>query len=78
MYEIKVECVYEDFSKDKKVFDFSNFSPYSKFHDDSNNLVVGKVKDKIGSVAIKEFVELKPKIYSFLVDDSSEYKKQMV
>ena len=37
-----------------------------------------KVKDKIGSVMIKEFVKLKPKIYSFLVDGSSEYKKQMV
>ena len=33
------------------------------------------MKDKIVGVAIKEFVGLKPKMYSFLVDDSSEHKK---
>ena len=26
-------------------------------------------------VVIEEFVKLKPKVYSFLIDDSSEYKK---
>ena len=30
MYEIKTEDVYEDFSKDKKMFDFSNYSITSK------------------------------------------------
>ena len=33
------------------------------------------MRDETGGVAIKEFVELKPKMYSFLVDDNSEYKK---
>ena len=33
------------------------------------------MKDKTDSVATKEFVGLKPEIYSFLVDDNSEYKK---
>ena len=33
------------------------------------------MKDETGAVTIKEFVGLKPKIYSFLVDDSSEHKK---
>ena len=30
MYEIKTEDVYEDFSKDIEIFDFSNYSPKSK------------------------------------------------
>ena len=35
MYEIKTENVYEeDFSKDKEIFDFSNFSAKSKYYDD--------------------------------------------
>ena len=25
-YEIKTECIYEDFSNDKEIFDFSNYS----------------------------------------------------
>ena len=29
-----------------------------------------------GSVATKEFIELKPKMYSFLVDYSRAHKKQ--
>ena len=33
------------------------------------------MKDETGGVTIKEFVELKPKMYSFLVDVRSEHKK---
>ena len=51
MYEIKIEDVYED--KGKNMFDFSNYSTKSKFYDDSNKLVVGKMKDK--PAVIKEF-----------------------
>ena len=35
------------------------------------------MKYETGGVAIKEFVGLKPKMYSFLIDDSSEHKKLM-
>ena len=33
------------------------------------------MKDKTGDVAIKKFVGLKRKMYSFLIDDISEHKK---
>ena len=36
---------------------------------------VVKIKDETAGVAIIEFVGLKPKIYSFSVDDSSKQKK---
>ena len=52
MYEIKTEDVYEDFSKDKKIFVFSNYSAKSKFHDDLNKLVIGKMKDEGAGVSI--------------------------
>ena len=32
------------------------------------------MKDETGGVVIKEFVELKPKMYSFLVEDNSKHK----
>ena len=44
MCEIKTEDVFEDFSKDKEIFDFSNYSAKSKYYDDSNKLVVDKMK----------------------------------
>ena len=75
MYDIKTKDVYDDFIKDKEMFDFSNYSTGSKYYDDSKNLVAGKMKDETAGVAIKEFVKLKPKMYPLLVDDSSEHKK---
>ena len=75
MYEIKTEHVYEDFNSNKEIFDFSNYSTRSKYYDDSNKLVIGKIKDETGGVAIEEFVVLKTKMYSFLVDDNSKHKK---
>ena len=75
MYEIKIEDVYEDFSKAKKMFDFTTYSTKSKFYDDSNKLVCRKIKDETAGVSIKKFVGLKPKMFSFLVDASSEQKR---
>ena len=34
MYESKTEDVYEDFSKDKEMFNFSNYSAGSKYYYD--------------------------------------------
>ena len=45
MYEIKTEDVYEDFSSNKKIFDFSDYSTKSKCDDDSYKSVIGKMKD---------------------------------
>ena len=42
---------------------------------DSNKLVIEKMKDEAAGVATQEFVWLKSKIYLHLVDDSSEHKK---
>ena len=75
IYEIKTKDVYEDFSNDKEMFDFSNYSTKSKYYDNSNKLVVGKMKDETAGVAIEEFVGLKPKMYSDLVDDNSQHEK---
>ena len=74
MYEIKTEDLYADFSSDKEIFHFSNYLTKSKSYDNSNKLLNGKLKDETEGAAIEEFVGLKPKIYSFLVD-KNEHKK---
>ena len=75
MYEAKTEDVYGDFSNDKEMLDFSNYSIKSKYFDNSNKSVVCKLKDETAGVAIEKFVGLKPKMYSYLVDNNSEHKK---
>ena len=52
-----------------------NYSAKSKYHDDSNKLAVGKMKDETVGVAMKKIVALKQEINSFLVNDSIEHKK---
>ena len=56
------------------MFDFSNYIAKSKYYDDSSKLLVGKIKDETAGIAINEFVGKKPRMYSFLVEDSSEDK----
>ena len=75
LYGIKTEDVYEDFSSDKEMFDFSKYATKSKYYDDSNKLVIAKMKDKASGVATEEFVRLKPKMYSFFLVDNNEHKK---
>ena len=52
VYEIGTENVNEYFSKNKEMFDFSDYFSKSKFFNDSNALVIDNMKDKIGDVAI--------------------------
>ena len=52
------------FFKWKDLFDFSHYSKDSKFFNDANKKVIGKMKDEYGGVIIDEFVGLKSKVYS--------------
>ena len=57
IYEIKTENVHKGFSKDKEMFDFSNYSTNSKYYDDSNKLVVGEIKGETGSVVLNYLLD---------------------
>ena len=52
MYEIKTEDVYTDWSSYKEMFDFSNYSTKSRYYDDSNKLIIRKMKDETFGVVI--------------------------
>ena len=56
-YEIKPEDVYEDFFKNKHLFDFSEYQ--SKCLDSTKKKNIGKIKDKFKGISVKEIVELK-------------------
>ena len=60
-YEIKSEDVYEEISKDKHLFDFSNVSKDSKFYDNENEMIVSKMKIVYKGIPINKFVGLKSK-----------------
>ena len=79
VHEIKTKDVYEDFYKDKNLFDFSDYSLNSKFFDLANKNVIGKMKDEFKGKMISEFIELKSNMYSSLIAvDDEEVKKAKV
>ena len=47
--------------------DFSNHSAKSKYHDNSNKFVVGKMTDETTGVRIEEFVLIKSKNLFFFI-----------
>ena len=64
MEDVWSENVCEEFFKWKALFDFSNYSKDSKFFDENNKKVIGKMIDEFGGVIVVEFVGLKSRIYS--------------
>ena len=46
------------------MFDFSNYSKDSKFFNETNKKVIGKMKDEFGGVIVNKFARLKSKMYS--------------
>ena len=46
------------------MLDFSNYPEDSKFFNETNKKVIGKIKDEFGEVILEEFVGLKSKMYS--------------
>ena len=56
----------------KDLFDFSNYSKDSKFFDETNKKVIGKMRDEFGGVIVVAFVELKSKMYSMKKIDVKE------
>ena len=71
-YEIKSKNVYQEFFTWKDLFEFSNYSKDSKFFNETNKKVIGKMKDEFGRVIIAEFVGLMSKMYSIKKIDGKE------
>ena len=71
-YEIKSKDVYEKLFKWKHLFDFTNCSKDSKFFNETNKKIIGKMKDEFDGVIVDEFVSLKSKLYSMKNIDGKE------
>ena len=78
MYEIETEDFYKDISEDVK--DRFDTSDYPENHPSGiptgiNKKVLGMFKDEAAGKIIIEFVGLRAKLYSYLMDEGKEHKK---
>ena len=73
---IKTEDFYKDIANDvEKRFDTSNLEGNRPLPTGKNKKVIGLMKDELGGKIMTEFVDLRPKTYSFLMDDGWNDKK---
>ena len=78
MYQIKTEDFYKDISADIKTkFDTSD---YPKDHPSGiltgeNKKVIGMFKDEVAGKQITHFIGLRPKLYSFKIEEGKNVKK---
>ena len=77
-YHIKTDKdVYEEFWKDRSLFDNSDYPKSSKFFFGENKKVIGKFKDEAAGKPILEFVGLKSKMYSYIKEDYEKVQLQI-
>ena len=73
---IKREDFYEDIADDvEKRFDTSSYETNRPLCRGKNKKVLGLIKDELGGKIMTEFAALRPKIYSYLMDDGNRVKK---
>ena len=73
VYTLEHEDIYEWIKQNKQHFDLSD-SARIDMKDNSNKKVLGKFKDEMGSLLIKEFTALNPKVYSIIHQHEDEHK----
>ena len=75
VYDIKTEDFYKDIAEDVEArFDTSAYSNNRPLPIGKNKKVIGLMKDELGGEIMKEFVRLRPKMYSYKVGKSEPKK----
>ena len=73
---IKTDHIYKDIAQDVETrFDTSNHELDKALPKGKNKKEIGLMKDELGRIRMIEFVGLRAKTYSYLINDSSEDKK---
>jgi cellobiose-specific phosphotransferase system component IIA len=74
-YHIKTDDLYKDMEKESHLYDFSEYEKDHPNYDETNKKVIGKFKDETNGRPILEFVGLRSKMYSILLDKEKNKNK---
>lgn len=66
MFYEETDDVYKDMIQNLHLFDTSNYPTDSPLYSLERKQTVGVMKDELGGIPLKEFVALRPKMYSFI------------
>ena len=73
--KIKSRNLYEGFWKNKELVKFRHYPEHLKYYNNTNNLVIGKIKYETCGLPIKGFVGLISKVHTFIRKDNHKSKK---
>ena len=71
-YKINTNDIYQDMKEDSIHFDTSDYAKDHFLHSNENKKVLGKMKDECAGTVVKEFVGLRPKMYSMLYGEKEK------
>ena len=75
VYKIRTQNLYQDMLEDKQLFDFSGYSKDHPCFSSENKKVIGKMRDELNGLIMKEFVGLRAKMYSLKYDKNETMTK---
>jgi len=70
--------MYQVFSDDRNLFDFSNYPKSHLCYDLTNKKVIGKFKDELGGDHLREFIGLKAKMYTMYYHTYDKKQRKVV
>jgi hypothetical protein len=74
LYEVKTDDIFKDMQSMIHLFDTSDYQKDHPCYSTTNKKVPGKMKDEMNGKQIREFIGLRSKMYSVLLDDGVEKK----
>ena len=72
---VQTEDIYQDMQANISDYDTSNYTPGHPLYSDQNKKVIGKFKDELGGKVMTEFIGIRPKMYSYVGEDSGKRAK---
>ena len=73
--KVDTEDIYADMSQNLDDYDTSNYPADHPLFSNTNKKIIGKFKDELGGKVMTEFIGIRPKMYSFVVEDSRKRAK---
>ena len=72
---VQTDDLYKDMSLNADLYDTSNYSPGHPLFSTANKKIIGKYKDELGGKVMTEFIGIRPKMYSYVGEESGKRAK---
>ena len=73
--KVDTEDIYADMAQNLDDYDTSNYPADHPLFSNTNKKVIGKYKDELGGKQMTEFIGIRPKMYSYIGEDSGKRAK---